>query len=75
MGIVDLQEGKLLIGCKWVYTLKYNLNGIVQLYKARLVAIGFTQTYGMEYGLLCDIIYVAKLNSVWVIFSVAVNLD
>lgn len=41
--IVDHPKGKRIVGCKWLYTLKYNHNGIN--YKARLVTKGFTQSY------------------------------
>ena len=47
--VVTLPKGKTIVGCKWVFTIKYNSNGSLQRYKARLVAKGFTQTYGIEY--------------------------
>lgn len=37
------------MGCKWAYTLKYNLDCTMQLYKARLAAKRFTRSYGMDY--------------------------
>jgi len=40
-------------------------------YKARLVARGFTQTFGMDYLEIFS--HVASLNSICVIFSLAVN--
>ncbi|KAH9317347.1 hypothetical protein KI387_019116, partial [Taxus chinensis] len=36
--LVDLPKGKDMIGVKWVYKKKYNVDGTVQKHKARLVA-------------------------------------
>ena len=47
--LVDLPSGKYAIGCKWVYKIKTRSDGIVDRYKARLVARGFTQEYGIYY--------------------------
>ena len=45
--LTTLPEGKHIVGCKWVYTIKYNPDGTINRYKARLVANGFTQSYGL----------------------------
>ena len=44
--IVNKPEGKTTVGCKWVFTIKYKADGSIERYKTRLVAKGFTQTYG-----------------------------
>lgn len=44
----DLPEGKKAIGCKWVFKVKTNVDG-VHRFKARLVAQGFSQKYGSDY--------------------------
>ena len=47
--LVQLLKGKTTVGCKWVLTIKHKTNGIVERYKARLVAKIFAQTYGIDY--------------------------
>ena len=39
--LVDAPKGVKLIGCRWVYKLKYNTTNFVNRYKARLVAKGY----------------------------------
>lgn len=47
--MVDLPKKKKMVGCKCMYTIKYNSSGEVERYKVRLVAKGYTQVYGEEY--------------------------
>ena len=38
--MVELPTRKKTIGCKWVFSVKYKLSGIIDRYKAKLVAKG-----------------------------------
>lgn len=41
--LTPLPALKNLIGCKWVYRIKYKFDGSIERYKTRLVAKRFTQ--------------------------------
>ncbi|KAJ0390483.1 hypothetical protein P43SY_012096 [Pythium insidiosum] len=55
-------EGVREIGCKWVFDVKRDADGNIQRYKARLVAQGFRQVYGVDFWETYS--PVASLNSV-----------
>ena len=48
--IVDLPPRKLAIGSQWVYKTKYNADGSIERYKARLVIQGNKQVEGEDYN-------------------------
>ena len=71
--IVDLPKGKIPVSCRWVFTLKCKPNGSLDRHKARLVARGYTQTYGIDYQETFAL--VAKLNTIRILISLAINFD
>ncbi|KAL4038745.1 hypothetical protein IC575_002369 [Cucumis melo] len=71
--ICGLPKGHKTVGCKRVFSLKYKADGMFDRHKTRLVGKGFTQTYGIDYSETFS--PVAKLNTVRVQLSVAVNKD
>ena len=56
-----------------VFTIKYKPNGLIEWYKAKLVAKGYTQAYGIDYQETFAL--VAKMNFVRVLLSLTANLD
>lgn len=47
--LTDLPKGRTAIGSKWVFKIKLDEKGCVSKYKARLVAQGFSQKFGVDY--------------------------
>ena len=47
--LVEPPNDKHIVGSKWVYKKKIGENGLIERYKARLVAQGFSQKYGQDY--------------------------
>ena len=54
-----------------MYTVKYNVDGTLERYKVRLVANGYTQTYGVDYKETVTL--VAKMNTIRVLLSLVAN--
>eukprot|EP00253_Pinus_taeda_P036112 PITA_36112 len=71
--LVELSVGKKPIGSKWVFKKKTNAEGKVEKYKAWLVAKGYSQVLGIDFG---DIFFlVAKVTSISLLLSIVAAFD
>ncbi|BES98092.1 Hydra magnipapillata [Nesidiocoris tenuis] len=71
--LVDPPANQKIVDCKWVFKTKRDSSGRIARYRARLVARGFTQTYGVDY--LETFAPVVKFSSLRLLFALAVELD
>lgn len=68
---VLLPSGKYTIGSHWVFKIKINFDGSIDCHKARLVAQGFTQKFGVDFKE--TFIPFAKMTTFRVLVSIVVN--
>ena len=71
--LVDLPNGKKLVGCKWVFAVKFKGDDSLERYKARQVAKGYTQTYGVDYQE--TFAPMEKTNTTRILLSLVLNFD
>ena len=70
--IVELPQGKSTVGGRWVYAVKEGPNG-EDMYKARFVAKGFSQIYGIDY--FSTFAPTARLSTIRLVIQIAVQCD
>lgn len=46
--VKELSKEKTQVGCKWVFKIKYIVDGTLERYKARLFVKELTQTYEID---------------------------
>ena len=71
--LTELPEGREVIKSKWLFKKKLDAEGNVSKYKARLVARGFDQRYGIDYDETFS--PVARFESIRMIMALSVQLD
>ncbi|GJX86808.1 retrotransposon protein, putative, ty1-copia subclass [Tanacetum coccineum] len=67
--LVDTTPGLKMVGCKWIFKKKTDIDGKVHTYKARLVVKGYTQTQGIDYEETFSPL--AKIKSIRIMFAIA----
>ncbi|GJW37831.1 retrotransposon protein, putative, ty1-copia subclass [Tanacetum coccineum] len=67
--LVDLPPNYKTVGSKWIFKKKSDMDGIVHTYKARLVANGYTQLYGVDYEETFS--PVANIRAIRILISIA----
>ncbi|GJW69436.1 retrotransposon protein, putative, ty1-copia subclass [Tanacetum coccineum] len=71
--LVDLPPGYKTVGSKWLFKKKTDKDGIVHVYKACLVAKGYTQLYGVDYEETFS--PVADIRAIRILISIAAYYD
>lgn len=61
-----------VIGCKWVFWIKCHADGSIERYKACLVAKGFHQQPGVDFGKIFSL--VVKPTTVHIVLSIVMSL-
>ncbi|PKU65364.1 Retrovirus-related Pol polyprotein from transposon TNT 1-94 [Dendrobium catenatum] len=69
--LVQPPLNKPVLGCKWIYKTKMLPNGQVDRYKARLVALGYNQKFGINYTETFS--PVAKMPTIRLLLTLALN--
>ncbi|GJR31844.1 retrotransposon protein, putative, ty1-copia subclass [Tanacetum coccineum] len=71
--LVNLPPNCKIVGSKWIFKKKTDMDGIVHAYKARLVAKGYTQLYGVDYKETFS--PVADIRAIRILISIAAYYD
>ncbi|GJR03786.1 retrotransposon protein, putative, ty1-copia subclass [Tanacetum coccineum] len=71
--LVDLPPNCKTVGSKWLFKKKTDMDGNIHTYKARLIAKGFTQTYGVDYEETFSL--VADIKSIRILIAIAAYYD
>jgi hypothetical protein len=67
--LIDRPQNRKVIGVKWVYRTKLNVNGSINTQKARLVVKGYAQILGVDYSYTFALI--ARLDTIRLLLAFA----
>ncbi|KAG8487132.1 hypothetical protein CXB51_020669 [Gossypium anomalum] len=67
--LVERPDDKKVIGVQWVFRAKYNADGSLNKYKARLVVKSYSQQYGIDF--METFVQVARLDTIKLLFALA----
>lgn len=70
---VGSYKKRKIMGCKWIFNIKYKADGTLERHKARLVAMGYTQIQDIDY--YENFALVANMNTIKILLSLATNFD
>ncbi|GJU08559.1 retrotransposon protein, putative, ty1-copia subclass [Tanacetum coccineum] len=71
--LVELPPNARTVGSKWLFKKKTDMDGAVYIFKACLVAKGFTQTYGVDYEETFS--PVAYIRAIRILIAIAAYYD
>nr|GEX75008.1 retrotransposon protein, putative, Ty1-copia subclass [Tanacetum cinerariifolium] len=71
--LVELPPNARTVGSKWLFNKKTDMDGAVYIFKARLVAKVFTQTYGVDYEETSS--PVADIRAIRILIAIATYYD
>ena len=66
--LVPHSPHKKEIGCRWIFMVKYNVDGSVNHCKARLIAKGHAQTHGVDYEETFALVS-TKMTTMWTVIT------
>jgi hypothetical protein len=70
---INKNDNVNIMGCKWIFKKKLKSDGTIERYKARLVAQGYSQIYGVDY--VETFAPVLKYKSLKILISIAAVYD